>query len=459
MKAELQTIYRLRAQAVLCLLLLMQTACKKFLDVKPDAKLAVPQTVQDVQALVDQYPTMNASFPNMAAESDDDFYMKDAYFNGSQVSIQKTYTWDKDAYNETGWGNLYKMVLSANLGLETLRKIDISSGIPAGYDQAKGSAYFFRGLAFYQLAQFYAKPYNAATEAATPGIPLRMNSDVNTPNIRNNMQETYDQVVSDLLQALLYLPNIGNPVSRPSRAACFALLADVYLTMGRYNKTRTMADSALMIKNNLLDYNSLNPALDIPFTQFNAEVVFAATLSGASRLNPTNLIVDSLLFLAYGQYDLRRTLFFKNLGTAQGYGFKGSYDATPYGQLFSGIAVDELYLLRAEAAARSGDKDAAIADINTLLLKRYKTGFFTPLTAATPTDALNQVLLERRKELVGRSRRWMDLRRFSYDPAFAKTLFRKVNGTIYELPPGDKRYTFYIPLNVVALTGMEQNIR
>jgi starch-binding outer membrane protein, SusD/RagB family len=454
-----KTVKKVYAITALLALMLCHTACKKFLDEKPNAKLAVPTTVQDVQALMDQYAVMNGFFPNMGAESDDDFYMKDAYYNTSKADIQRTYTWHKDAYNEMAWRDMYSIVLAANLGLETLEKINISGGIPAGFNRAKGSALFLRSMAFYQLAQYYAKPYNPSIAALTPGIPVRLQSDITTPNIRNNSETTYRQITEDLLAALPLLPNLGDPVSRPSRAACFALLADVYLTMGQYDKTRAFADSSLKIKGNLLDYNSLNTVTDAPFTQFNAEVVFTSITSGATRLYINNGIIDTILFTMYDPNDLRKTLFFKNLGTGLGYGFKGNYDGSPYGQLFNGIAVDEVYLLRAEAAARLGNKDAAMADINILLQKRYKTGFFVPLSASTAADALKKVLTERRKELVGRSRRWFDLRRLNQDPAFAVTLYRKVTGTVYQLPPNDNRYTFYIPLNVVSLTGMEQNIR
>lgn len=447
------------AAIALLVLLAAQTACKKFLDEKPNAKLAVPVTVQDVQALMDQYNVINAFTPDMGAESDDDFYMKDNYYNTSKVDIQKTYTWDKDAYNEMAWGDMYKIVLSANLGLETLEKNSSTASAQPGYNRAKGTALFIRAYAFYQLAQYYAKPYNKSVAATTPGIPVRLKSDVTTENIRHSMEATYSQITADLQAALPLLPDLGTPVSRPSRAAAFAMLADVFLTMGQYDKTKAFADSALKIKSNLLDYNSISAASDAPFAQFNAEVVYAASTSGASRLNVNNSMIDTILFAMYDLNDLRRSLFFKNLGAGQGFSFKGNYDGSVFGQLFNGIAVDEIYLLRAEAQARLGNKDAAMADLNTLLQKRYKTGFFTALTAANATDALKKVLTERRKELIGRSRRWFDLRRLNQDPNFAITLYRKVNGTSYQLPPNDNRYTFYIPLNVVALTGMEQNTR
>ncbi|MGI8583213.1 MAG: RagB/SusD family nutrient uptake outer membrane protein, partial [Chitinophagaceae bacterium] len=64
-----------------------------------------------------------------------------------------------------------------------------------------------------------------------------------------------------------------------------------------------------------------------------------------------------------------------------------------------------------------------------------------------------------RKELVFRGQRWFDLRRLNKDPRFAKTLTRKLNGKITELPANDPRYTEYIPLDVIGFTGMQQNMR
>jgi len=70
-----------------------------------------------------------------------------------------------------------------------------------------------------------------------------------------------------------------------------------------------------------------------------------------------------------------------------------------------------------------------------------------------------KILVERRKELVLRNVRWFDLRRLNKDPRLAKTLLRKLNGQVYQLPPNDPRYTQYIPQSVIDLSGIEQNIR
>lgn len=98
--------------------------------------------------------------------------------------------------------------------------------------------------------------------------------------------------------------------------------------------------------------------------------------------------------------------------------------------------------------------------LNQLLLKRWRTGSFVPLTAANADAALLLILTERKKELAfSGSLIWYDLRRLNKDPRFAKTLKRTVNGVVYELPPNDNRYTFAIPDTEILLTGIQQNKR
>lgn len=82
---------------------------------------------------------------------------------------------------------------------------------------------------------------------------------------------------------------------------------------------------------------------------------------------------------------------------------------------------------------------------------------FIPYTASTASDALNTILLERRKELLMRGIRWSDLRRLNKEPQFAKTLIRIEDGQTYSLQPGGLRYIFPIPLLVIQMTGIPQN--
>ncbi|MDB5199264.1 MAG: RagB/SusD family nutrient uptake outer membrane protein [Chitinophagaceae bacterium] len=452
---NLQTIKRIFL--LIPVIIITCSSCSKFLDKKADKSLVVPATLQDAQALLDFYSLMNSFYPSMGGQSDDDFYILDTYWSGIATVNQDNYIWAKENYNESEWGYMYQVALQANLVLETITGIELTSNNLADYNRIKGSALFYRANAFFQLTQHYTIPYDKSTAVIALGVPLRLTTDISVANTRATQQQTYDKIIADLTIAAAILPANTTPVSRPSKAAAFGLLARTFLTMEDYLHAGLYADSCLQLNNNLLDYKTLNGSITQPFSRFNAEVIFPSNLIAPSMLvGVNNWKVDSLLYKSYDANDLRKTLFYQSNSTG-GFGFRGSYDGS--GTVFSGITTAEVLLTRAECKARLGDKDGAMADLNTLLEKRWKAGLFIRLTATSTDDALIKILNERRKELVLRGLRWFDLRRLNKDPRFAKTLTRKVNGQLYQLPPGDSRYTFYIPHKVIDLSGIQQNTR
>lgn len=437
----------------------LMTSCKKFLDAKTDKKIVIPSTIQDAQAVMDNYSILNSIYSPVAAQSDDDYYILDTYYNSTDENSRNYYVWYKDAIVDQQWTNMYRIITFANVALETLSKIQPTSNTISDWNRACGAAYFFRAYSYYQVAQYYSEPFDKITAAQKMGIPLRFTSNINEEIKRSSMEETWSQIITDFKKAAEILPVVTSPVSRPSKPAAFAALARTYLAMEDYTSAALYADSCLQLYNVLLDYNTLNPSASAPFSRFNAEVIFNSATQGIGALFVNNGKIDSMLYQSYAANDLRRTLFFQSNGTGT-YGFKGSYDGNvSNANLFNGLAVDEVYLIRAECNARNGNTTAAISDLNLLLQKRWKTGTFIPYTAANADEALNKILMERRKELLFRALRWFDLRRLNKDIRFAKTLSRKVLGQLYELPPNDNRYTFFIPQAVISFTGIQQNTR
>jgi len=349
------------------------------------------------------------------------------------------------------------MVAYANICLEGLTKIERDASNATAWENVQGSAYFYRGLAYYMLTQEFSAPYDAAIANTSPGIVLRNSADVNKPAVRASMAASWQQVLNDLQQAETLLPDFPAFATRPSRWAVRGLLARVNLAMADYAAAKSWADKALTQNGYLLDFNTLNAAATYPLPTYqagNKEIMLYATASSTNYYSGG--FVDSLLYRSYANNDLRRTLYFKASGNNQA--FRGQYSGvvSPFG----GIATNEIYLVRAEANARLGNTSAALADLNALLINRWKTGTFTAITATSANDALQKILTERRKELLFYgSSRWEDLRRLNREPAFAKTLTRVVNGQIYTLPPGDNRYTMPIPDNEINISRIPQNPR
>lgn len=438
-------------------MLLCISCSKDFLDKKPDKALVVPETIKDLQALLDLETTTTSS-PVFGELSCDDYYV--AYTNWvGLVPLQKDgYIWNKSyvAATNPDWSNSYSKIFYANTVLEGIAKIKYDPLQQVAFDNVKGSALFLRARAFYRMSSVFMEAYDLTRSNTLLGLVLKLDTDSEKPYSRSTMQQTYDQIIKDLIQAIPLLPVTPLYKSRPSKPAAHALLTGIYLNMGLYEKSLKHADTALSLYNKLTDYNTLNPGASLPFLKFNEEVVYDEDmLAQAIFINPRR-IVDSTLYSLYETNDLRKSLFFF---TSSGViNFKGQYTGSAISN-FSGTSTAELYLIRAECNARIGNTTAALSDLNMLLKNRWKTGTYSNIIETDGEKLLIKILEERRKELLFRGIRWMDLRRLNKDPRFAKTIYRNLNGIIYSLPPNDLRYTCPIPENEIKISGIQQNPR
>lgn len=431
--------------------------CKKFLEGKSDKKLVIPTTIADLQALLDNYLKVNTSAPSAGEASSDDYYLTDADYAGLTIeSNRRMYTW-QNSFVFVGfpndWSRCYDIVYYCNIVLDGLAKIERNSSNEVAYDNLKGHALFLRGYYFFEVASIWCQAYDPSTAGSDLGIPVRATSDFNIASERGTLQETYDKIVSDLKLSVSLLPVTAVHVMRPSRAAAFAMLARVYLSMRNYNDAGLYADSSLQLYNKLLDYNTLSAAVTFPIAPLNVEITFENRATVPASLNNSRAKVDSVLYSQYAINDLRKTIFFKNNNNGT-FSFKGSYEGSI--TLFAGTATDEMYLTRAECYARNGNTAAALIDLNTLLEKRWKAGTFNKVTATNSSDALGKILSERRKELLMRRIRWMDVKRLNKEGSNI-TMKRLISGTQYILLSNDLRYTLPIPEDVINISGMPQN--
>jgi starch-binding outer membrane protein, SusD/RagB family len=441
----------------ICLLLALilgfsLAGCKKYLDRKPDQKLATATSTADLQAMLDHYGLFNTQYPSSLEVCSDDYFLPDAVFLAmTSESARNLYKWAPDDASVIDWNPPYERIYTANVILKALADVP---GSTAEKQSIEGSAYFFRALNYFMLAGLFAPQYDPSNAVSSLGLPLRTDPDFNKPTVRATLAQTWELILSDIDAAIARLPETTIAKNRPTRAAGFALKARILLAMGKYDQVLAPVDSALARQSTLIDYNTLALNDAFPFKQFNAEVIFDAGLLVAQPLTQTRWRVDSNLYRTYGTNDLRKPLFFK-ANSDGSYAFKGSYagSATP----FAGIAVDELWLTRAEARTRTGNWQSGIQDLNTLLVKRYKTGTFQPQSAVDAQSALQLILSERRKQLVQRGTRWFDLRRLASDPLFGVTPKRRLASQLVELPPGSPRYTLWIPRSVIEFSGIAQN--
>lgn len=458
--------YKTRLAACLVLLTITAPSCEKFLDAKQDKRIVIPETLVDLQALLDAAMHINYGyFPGLLELGTDDYYVTYATLNNSSEFERDNYLWTDEPFYQNSdknvsWMFPYKAILIMNTVLDELP--NVTEDNEKRKNEIQGSALFFRGFSFFHLAQVFCETYDIDGNNHAPGIPLRLTPDFNQPSKRHTVEETYNRILMDLLESVELLPGVSEYPTRPTKVAALAALARVYLVMGDIENALAYADRAIGINPVLMDYNEVNPDLPIPFSRFNEETLFYAYSSGFRILNPSNANVDPQLYESYHDNDLRKQLFFRHKGDNE-YGFRGSYAGTTNNSFFVGLTTSELYLIRAECYSRLNQPEKAMEALNHLMEYRWKQGSFVPYVAADANDALDIIIGERRKELLMRGIRWSDLKRLNKNPRFAKTLTRTVddgeNSETYTLPANDPRYNFMIPQEVIVKTGIRQNER
>ncbi|WP_394676117.1 RagB/SusD family nutrient uptake outer membrane protein [uncultured Sphingobacterium sp.] len=437
---------------------------KEFLNEKPKDSLIIPTTLAHFQALLDRDAYLNGTngqgvTPQLGESGADNFYLLDADFNANlRPQMQNYYTWDAQPYagvEVLDWLYPYRAILATNTVLSHLDKIGASKD---DLNYLKAQALFHRAHLFYQLAQVFAPPYRSGGANDEKSIPLRMTDDINEVLVKSTVAETYSRIVGDLKESVKYLKENNDFPTRPSKQAGYALLSRVSLMMQDYTAAEKYADSCLAITDFLLDYNLINMALTEPLTGNNQsgiikpEVIYwAGMLADPYQYYPTTFLsalIPDQLYNSYTEGDLRKKLFFEK--RPNGYRFRGTYNYfSTRSNYFSGLAVDEIFLNRAECRVRNGKVAGGLLDLNHLLEKRWEKGKYVPVENLSQADALKLILEERRKELIFRGIRWSDLRRLNIEGANI-TLERTVDGRKYVLSPNDPRWTWPFPLEVTA---------
>jgi hypothetical protein len=455
---------------ILAVSMMLIMGCKKdFLEAKPTSGIISPNSLTELEGLLENAEVLTKSTPALSQMAADDYIFTsyESWLSTRTATERNSYVWAKDIFEGKNrirdWSSGYSGIFYCNNVLEVLTKIPETPATSLQYRTVKGWALFMRAYLLYDLVRNFSAAYDANTASAELGIPLPLKPEIDVLVQRASLKQTYDQILSDLQQAarLLDLPRPANS-NRPGKAAAYALFARIYLSMRSYGEAELYADSTLAISSKLIDYNTISKTATSPFLLNNDESIFSTGgifedygITAPSGSN-TEITVNPELLQLYHKNDLRLTTFFRlNSTTGNLYFRRGYYlQSTPY----TGLATDELYLIKAECLVRRNQVAESLGWLNALLVKRFPPGNYTAIQGLSQDAALQTILLERRKELVWRSLRWTDLKRLNKEGANI-TLSRSINGQQYTLPPNDPRYIFPIPDDEIALSGIQQNIR
>lgn len=317
--------------------------------------------------------------------------------------------------NNSIWSSAYKQLYNINALLEGItNNVNLSESTK---NRIEGEAKFIRAFIYYYLVHLYDE------------VPLVLTTDyhINRNLSRASINEIYNQIQKDLEEALLHLPenyihSEGEHI-RPTKYAAYTLLARLSLWKKDHpqavNYASEVIDSGEYSLVNLNDAFKANSAESIwqlvpvvPNTGANEGAIYILENNPAAPNNASSQSLTEDFLTIWEIDDLRYQNWIgvytegeDNYYYPFKYKIKAGGDSEEYSMV---LRLAELYLIRAEAYAKSGSSQLALDDLNRI---RNRAGL-PDWTMADITDIEQAVLDERRRELFSEwGHRWLDLRR------------------------------------------------
>jgi tetratricopeptide (TPR) repeat protein len=305
------------------------------------------------------------------------------------------------------WIDSYAVINTVNNILSALSVVK-----EADRNRVEGEALFLRSLMYFDLVRFFGDQYNFGAANTQLGVPLVLTptNGINEGSYvtRNTVDEVYNKVIEDLINAASKLPADNDVYA--SKGAANALLARVYLQKGDYAKARDAANTVIAsgVYELLPAYadvfnNDGNSVEDIFATQitpqdrFSAMTEFFSIPEYGGRDGDIDILPGHMSLYPVG--DERKDLFFIGNGAMRCGKWNNQYGVVNL------IRLAEVYLIRAECNIRLSTNIGAtpLADYNVI----HTRAGLAPATTVT----LDNILMERRLELAFEGFKIHDIKR------------------------------------------------
>ena len=423
------------------------SACDHYLDVTPKGYTTL-STVTNYDQWLNDGEKLGVSATaelNRLADNVDNLTIK---LPASAV-LDRAYLWEEQLTTDVKqapifWGTHYANINKYNtvlLGID-----EATDGTGAMKRSLKAEALLGRAFEYYYLLNLFAKPYDAATAQQDLGVPFVTSNDVaqQVPD-RGTLQEVYDRIIDDIQLALPDLPadNSKNRM-RGSRYAAHSVLARIYLSMRNYTAAGKEAKQALEMPGlQAVDFRQPIPP-DISSLSIRPDAIYARRLMA-------NETPDSAFMASFDERDLRLKVLYSRSGKRRGQAMFMPMVTGAFALMYTntGTSWQEMKLIVAESAARAGDTQEALKQLNAIREVRFAEADFEPLQSNVPEEVLSWVWREREQELPYSGLRWFDMRRLDQEGLMKDVSRYDATGTlITSLKPQDKRYTLQIPTAV-----------
>jgi hypothetical protein len=480
--------------AIALALMLAISACKKdYLQTKPTSSIA---TADAFSTTTNAWAALNGIHrilysqifgqQSQGGQSGNMLYMdimgEDMVMNTTSSSwLRGEYQWlqhrnPSSAINEYNYSFYYVIIGNANM---IIANIDNAAGSTTDKNAIKGEALTYRAWAYFQMVQLFGERFVAGAPNNGLGVPLVL-TPATVANPRNTVAEVYAQINTDLDQAISLLSgyNRGSDKSQFNVNIAQGIKARVALTQQDWPNAAKFAaaakDGFALMSN--ADYqagfnNYGNAewmwASHIQSDQTNYFYSFFAYMSAnynstVVRTSPKSIF--SVLYDKISTTDVRKKLWDPTGTNTASFpvpasGTRYKYMSNKFRVADASLSIGdvpymraaEMYLIQAEALARSGNNTEAATVLNALAVNRdpsYK------LSTKTGAALIDEIMTQRRVELWGEGFRFYDLKRTNspLDRTGGNHNGTVANGVL-QVPATDIRWQFLIPQEEIDATN------
>ncbi|MCO4294215.1 RagB/SusD family nutrient uptake outer membrane protein [Solitalea sp. MAHUQ-68] len=301
----------------------------------------------------------------------------------------------------------YKIINIANHIIEKTEKLDVDNPRKA---EIIGEAKFLRALSHFYLLRFWGQFYKMDSEY---GIVMRDKPVADASALpRNTVKECYDLIFSDLDEAIAKAPEYKKSVYA-SKVAAKALKAKVLMYAKRYSEVSSLTQAVISSGQVKLE----TTFADVFKNKHNSlEALFATPFDEKNERNNKAFMYRSSYIMSDYYKSIMATDARKSVAiTATGRNGKflgatvNSQPLTADTEYFMRLA--EVYLIQAEALARSG---GSLAEVRSSLNAVRKRAGMPDITFDTKAELLEAIRMEKIYELGAESgEEWFDLVRYT----------------------------------------------
>ncbi len=403
------------------------------------------------------------------------------------------HTWEgflaSDYSLEDIWQGYYSALVNINNVIENIERVEaLTDEDQKTLQKYLGEAYLMRAFYYHQLVIRWAKPYDAATASADLGVPLVLTYDPAAKPARASVQNVYDQILSDIDEALVRLSSGQPNATRVTRDAALALKARVYLHMENWSAAEAAALELIQSQRYPLISDS-HDLMSMWYHDSGTEIIFHLDASQPTELPASSNQIYLMRAPSTGKYtpyyipqqwvvdlfednDIRKEIYLDSKELRiQGADYDGIYLVNKYPgnpALYSGntnyqhkpivFRIAETWLNLIEARYHI-DQGSALESLNTL---RQARGL-EPLAAISGDALMNAIREERTRELLAEGYRLNDLMRWNKGfqrsaPQNEDIIVRGPGFDQLSVTPENPRFVWGIPTNDISTNeNMVQN--